>query len=246
MVVRVESSDSSQPPLAASASSSLSSEDDLEGGSSSQDENETDIVSKFLPTQAGRPARRRSQCEKLSFRQRSELTVDDSVPTPQNHNLVPRAPLSEPAPFRRSSAMTSKSGNLPKCIQFYPSINEQPSSLHTKKLWLLAFLLVIISGAFMLLQFSQLTSLRQELLISNQHRDYMERSQATLLRQLHEREQSLDQYRQTHERMTRVNKDMTESMSKLRNDYLASAKEIERLRAVERRARSNSSDGGWD
>mmetsp|Transcript_28872 Transcript_28872/g.53310 ORF Transcript_28872/g.53310 Transcript_28872/m.53310 type:complete len:290 (+) Transcript_28872:68-937(+) len=72
----------------------------------------------------------------------------------------------------------------------------------------------------------------------------MEKSRSTLLTQLANREKSLDQYRHTHEQVTKVNHDMSESMRKLQQDHTEAVKELERLRAVEKRV--SWSEGRWE
>jgi len=63
----------------------------------------------------------------------------------------------------------------------------------------------------------------------------MEKSKTNLLAQLQQREQSLDQYRHTQAQMTKVHQDMSESMRKLQQEHASNAKELERLRSIERR-----------
>mmetsp|Transcript_30768 Transcript_30768/g.58399 ORF Transcript_30768/g.58399 Transcript_30768/m.58399 type:complete len:91 (-) Transcript_30768:1022-1294(-) len=63
----------------------------------------------------------------------------------------------------------------------------------------------------------------------------MEATRSSLLTQLADREQSLDQFRHTHERMSKLNRDMSASFSKLQMDYITSTKELERLNGVEER-----------
>eukprot|EP00584_Thalassiosira_punctigera_P001056 CAMPEP_0172539290 /NCGR_PEP_ID=MMETSP1067-20121228/10505_1 /TAXON_ID=265564 ORGANISM="Thalassiosira punctigera, Strain Tpunct2005C2" /NCGR_SAMPLE_ID=MMETSP1067 /ASSEMBLY_ACC=CAM_ASM_000444 /LENGTH=422 /DNA_ID=CAMNT_0013324947 /DNA_START=99 /DNA_END=1367 /DNA_ORIENTATION=+ len=223
MVLRVESSDTSQPPLTTSTSSSLSSDGDIEGGDSSQEENE--IVSKFTPMRAGTFARRRSQCEQLSFRQRSEPITTDA----------------EPTAFRRWS------GGLPKSIQFCPPNNGQQdgsASSCRRKYHPLVLIALVSLGALAILQQLQLSALRSELQITNQHREYMERTRSNLLKQLATREQSLDQYKHTHEQMAEVNNDMSESVKRLKADYEASVEELDRLRGVSKRV--IWSEGRWN
>lgn len=222
MVIRVETGDCTEPTLSASSASSSSigsSDYDLEGGYSSQEDNGTHIVSKVIPTQAGKMARRRSQCEQLSFRQRSVPSIDEP----------------QPAAFRRWSTITTSNRlDLPKNIQFSSSATEDKSP-HSRIYYLLALLLVTVISAFIYLQHAEISSLRQELQITKQHREYMEREKKNILVQVQAREQSLDQMRHTHEKMTKVNQNMSKSMAKLRLDYIANSKELERLRPVERR-----------
>eukprot|EP00584_Thalassiosira_punctigera_P004853 CAMPEP_0172528128 /NCGR_PEP_ID=MMETSP1067-20121228/2614_1 /TAXON_ID=265564 ORGANISM="Thalassiosira punctigera, Strain Tpunct2005C2" /NCGR_SAMPLE_ID=MMETSP1067 /ASSEMBLY_ACC=CAM_ASM_000444 /LENGTH=426 /DNA_ID=CAMNT_0013311991 /DNA_START=47 /DNA_END=1327 /DNA_ORIENTATION=- len=232
--VRAESGDSSPPPLATSVSSSpsISSHDDVEGGSSSQDENE--IVEKSIPVREGIATRRRSQCEQLSFRQRSE--------PPQ------------PTGFRRWSTMMSLSsygyGDLSKSIQLCPpSVNSEEQSgssfpSHSRKYHPLILIALIGLGALAMVQRAQITSLHNELIITKQQRDYMDQTRSNLLKQLATREQSLEQYRHTHEKMMQLNNDMSASIKNLKFDYKRSVEELDRLRGVEKRV--SWSEGRWN
>mmetsp|Transcript_1609 Transcript_1609/g.3522 ORF Transcript_1609/g.3522 Transcript_1609/m.3522 type:complete len:293 (-) Transcript_1609:704-1582(-) len=248
MVPQVESDNCITKPAQLTASSSQSSSssddenDDIEVGYNSSQEdnnnkhhnnNNNNILSKFIPTEAGRMARRRSQCEQLSFRQRS--SVFSKIHNNDDHQ--------QSVPV------------LPKNIQFDPFLisnnaeeenSSSSSSSHSKQyhhlspaLFLLLFISIIsISSIFIIIiyhQQTELNSLRQELQITNQHRLVMEHAQNTLRTQLHDREASLTRYRHTHERMSKLNRDMSVSFSKLQQDYVSTAKELERLRVVEKR-----------
>eukprot|EP00580_Thalassiosira_gravida_P017570 CAMPEP_0201663588 /NCGR_PEP_ID=MMETSP0494-20130426/5330_1 /ASSEMBLY_ACC=CAM_ASM_000839 /TAXON_ID=420259 /ORGANISM="Thalassiosira gravida, Strain GMp14c1" /LENGTH=271 /DNA_ID=CAMNT_0048142207 /DNA_START=86 /DNA_END=902 /DNA_ORIENTATION=- len=244
MVLQVESDDRITKPALSTASSSQSSGslcssndddndddiDDIEVGYNSSHEDNNDkhhihILSKFIPTEAGRMARRRSQCEQLSFRQRSSSEVSKI----QNDDQRPVVAV------------------LPKNIQFNPFIisnndeeenssSSSSSSSHSKQYHLPPLLLLLfigISSTFITTNGTKL--LRQELQITNQHRLHMEATRSSLLTQLADREQSLDQFRHTHERMSKLNRDMSASFSKLQMDYITSTKELERLNGVEER-----------
>jgi len=253
--------------MAAASSLSSSSEDDLEeGGYSSQEEqqqqcgdhNHKEIIaaSKFIPMRAGKPARRRSQCERL--RQRSEPpSLDHRGQQKQKRRA---APTSHPVSFRRwSTLVTSNNGELPKTIQFYPpssnnNDDESSSSSYSKKLLLLgsnhpmllpAIAMALLCSLFLLAsQQIELNALRKELEITNQHRLYMERSRATALQQVSQRNDALEQYKHTQQQMTKINHDLSESMAKLRQEQSDVVEELGRLRAVEKRV--NWTEGRWD
>mmetsp|Transcript_24721 Transcript_24721/g.59596 ORF Transcript_24721/g.59596 Transcript_24721/m.59596 type:complete len:222 (-) Transcript_24721:125-790(-) len=201
-------------PALATASSSLASVEDLEGGDSSQDDNvgnerhDVAMVSKFVPMISGRMPRRLSQCDQLFFRKRKQRPAGES---PES--------VTQPAAFRRWSTLASSNGDLPKTIQF--SLSDQNSSPRQQRR---SPLLVIASVALLALtgtvfvQQSQISALNEELKITNQHRRYLEKSQGNLVSQLEARESLLNQYRHTHAQMTKVNRDMSSRMTKLRRE----------------------------
>lgn len=248
---------------ATSANSSLSSscvddENDIEGGgyASPQEgniENSADMhinitSSKFIPMRAGKMARRRSQCEQLSFRPQTQRASSELVTS--------SSMLLDGCEKRRSSLATptnllipssSSQYQLPKTIQFYPSAidhhhhhysnSKKQSSSRSPTLLVPTIILLIALFTITLFQQHTLTTLRSELQITNQHRTYMIQSQSNLLRQLQERESSMEQLKHSHDVMNKINLDMSGSVERLKEEI----KELKKEREVEERLRSSSS-----
>lgn len=251
MVLRVNSDQSSTAlhnALPSTSSSSLcsssGSDSDLECGYSSQDDNYSSssshheqIISKFIPSHSGTMApRRRSQCEQLTFRQRSEPLIKES-----GRRIPP-----QPAAFRRwSTLVTSSNGDLPKTVQFSPTDAVNSSSQSNRQrsplLILATLMLAILATILTCTQQSQINSLKSELTITNSHRAYLEKSQSSLLSQLNQREASLNQFKHTHTQMTKVNHDMGVTMTKLREGHTRDVMELKRLRSAAAASASRSS-----
>mmetsp|Transcript_39689 Transcript_39689/g.85609 ORF Transcript_39689/g.85609 Transcript_39689/m.85609 type:complete len:490 (-) Transcript_39689:71-1540(-) len=252
-------------------SSDVDDDDDIEGGHSSQEDNDKHRIhshsKKFVTSEAGvmsRRRRRRAQSEQPSFRQTSlspTTTPIDSgkrSPTPKRQcpsSSQAQVPLLESPSSGRWSTLTTLDN-----IQFCPPatkpqhyqnnssfFSSSSFAAHGHKKYHPLALLTIVSTLLvgcMIRQQMELSSLRQELLITNQHRLHMEQTRSSLLTQLDDREKSLDQYHYTHEQMKKVKADMSERMRRLRVDYDSSVEELERLHVVKKRL--DWSESRWE
>mmetsp|Transcript_8360 Transcript_8360/g.18733 ORF Transcript_8360/g.18733 Transcript_8360/m.18733 type:complete len:255 (-) Transcript_8360:297-1061(-) len=254
MVLRVNSDYSSSSistptpnALPTTATSSLCSDSDLECGDSSQDdEHDVEIISKYIPSHGKTAPRRRSQCEQLSFRQRSKPSIIHQQQQRGDGSSSRMRIPPQPAAFRRwSTLVTSSNGDLPKTIQFSPtdglsSSNSSHSNKRSPLLILATLALLAFLSILAINQRSQITALQSQLEITNDHRQYLEKSQSNLLSQLNQREASLSRYKHTHAQMTKVNQDMGMTMTKLREDHTRDIQELKRLRSVAAAASSSN------
>ena len=117
---------------------------------------------------------------------------------------------------------------LPKSIQLYPpsskstpssngSINAKHRSL--RLIALASTFLSIVSFIIISSQQAEISALRSQLEITNQHRASLYESHASVETRLHTAERSLEEYQVAQRRLSQVNHDMRRDMNRLRGEY---------------------------
>jgi len=146
-----------------------------------------------------------------------------------------QSPTSQPAP-----KVIAVDGSLPNTIQFYPiedveACYDKPSQstaskinlttyFSIKQLLIIPFLMIV---AVVIIQNNKVSSLQSELTLSVASRDHLQKTHGTLISELHK-------YKDTHEKMKKVNDDLSSHMKQLREDYLESQTELHKLYKTEK------------
>jgi chromosome segregation ATPase len=81
--------------------------------------------------------------------------------------------------------------------------------------------------AVVIIQNNKMSSLQSELTLSVASRDHLQKTHGTLISELHK-------YKDTHEKMKKVNDDLSSHMKQLREDYLESQTELHKLYKTEK------------
>ena len=155
------------------------------------------------------------------------------------------SPTPQPTTFGRSDSPTIVDKSLPNTIQFYPEEDVEaaccrnspesestalPKNFNLKSYFTVKHLLIIsilLTFGFVLILHNDLTSLKSELNLSIASRDHLQKSQGTLITELHK-------YKDTHEKMKNVNNDLTSHLKTLRAEHVEGQKELEKFRNVEK------------
>mmetsp|Transcript_17165 Transcript_17165/g.29040 ORF Transcript_17165/g.29040 Transcript_17165/m.29040 type:complete len:530 (+) Transcript_17165:163-1752(+) len=153
----------------------------------------------------------------------SRRASDRKSPTPQG------APMA-----------TAVDGSPPKTIQFYPiedieACCDKPTQSATpefnlttyvsiKQLLIIPIMLIV---GLVIIQNNKVTSLQSELTLSVASRDHLQKTYGTLITELHK-------YKDTHEKMKQVNNDLSSHTKNLREEYLVTQSELDKLRKTEK------------
>lgn len=146
---------------------------------------------------------------------------------------------------RLSGAITSCSSNggdsdcPPRSIQLYPpsspksstpsnGINAKQRSL--RLITLATTLISIVLFVVMASQQAEISALRDQLEITNQHRISLYESHASVETRLHTAERSLEEYQVAQRRLSQVNHDMRRDMNTLRAEYAKLMSEVDTKR----------------
>lgn len=151
------------------------------------------------------------------------------------HSSFRKSPTSQAAP-----KATAVEGSLPETIQFYPiedieACCDKPTRSATsesklttyfsiKQLVIIPILLIV---GLAVIQNYKVSSLQSELTLSIASRDHLQKTYGTLITELHK-------YKETHEKMKQVNNDLSSHTKKLREDYLVTQTELDKLRKTEK------------
>lgn len=153
----------------------------------------------------------------------SRRASDRKSPTPQG------APMT-----------TAVDGSPPKTIQFYPiedieACCDKPTQSATpefnlttyvsiKQLLVIPIMLIV---GLVIIQNNKVSSLQSELTLSVASRDHLQKTYGTLITELHK-------YKDTHEKMKQVNNDLSSHTKNLREEYLVTQSELDKLRKTEK------------
>lgn len=146
-----------------------------------------------------------------------------------------KSPTTQAAP-----KATTIDRSLPETIQFYPiedieACCEKPTRSATsefklttyftiKQLLIIPILLIV---GLAVVQNYKMSSLKAQLTLSVASRDHLQKTYGTLVTELHK-------YKDTHEKMKQVNTDLSSHTKKLREDYLVTQSELDKLRKTEK------------
>lgn len=152
------------------------------------------------------------------------------------------SPSSPPAATSRSNSPTIADGSaLLNTSQNYPveedveacSPSEPkalPKKFRLKRFFRIKHLLIIpilLTIGYVVIQYYKVTSLQSELNLSIASRDHLQKSQGTLITELHK-------YKDTHEKMKKVNNDLSSHLKKLREEHVEGQKELDKFRNAEK------------
>lgn len=147
------------------------------------------------------------------------------------------SPSSQPAATSRSNSPTIADGseNYPveEDVEACCSTSEPkalPTKFRLKRFFRIKHLLVIpilLTIGYVVIQYYKVTSLQSELNLSIASRDHLQKSQGTLITELHK-------YKDTHEKMKKVNNDLSSHLKKLRAEHVEGQKELDKFRNAEK------------
>ena len=148
---------------------------------------------------------------------------------------IRKSPTTQPTP-----KATAVDGSLPNTIQFYPIEDiEACCDKHTqstaqkfklttyfslKQLVIISILLIV---GLVIIQNNKMSSLESELTLTVASRDHLQKTHGTLITELHK-------YKDTHEKMKKVNTDLSSHMKKLREEYVETQTDLDKLNKTEK------------
>lgn len=145
------------------------------------------------------------------------------------------------SPTTQAATKIAVEGSLPETIQFHPiedieACCDKPTTrptnpevnlstfFSTKNFLIIPFLFMV---GLVIIQNNNVSSLRSELTLSVASRDHLQKSYGTLITEL-------NKYKDTHEQMKQVNDDLASHTRKLREEYLVTKTELDKLRKTEK------------
>jgi hypothetical protein len=226
-------------PLRNQSSSSASTDDDndfmkrLTSINSADPEEKSTRLKSIDRLEQGLPVSRSNSPTTTSNKEKFLQNLRSSMSS--RRSSIRTSPTSQPAP-----KATAVDGSLPNTIQFCPiedveACYDKPTQSATpnfnfttffsiKQLLIIPFLLIF---GLVIIQNNKVSSLQSELTLSVASRDHLQKTHGTLITELHK-------YKDTHEKMKKVNNDLSSHMKKLREDYVEAQTELDKLNKTEK------------
>jgi hypothetical protein len=239
MALSLDTEDYQSLPTLVTAS--LASADDIEeGGYSSHEDDDVSQTIKPKLVSLGTFTRRLSQCEQL--RRRDGLVASSPAQVANESSSKKRriqiAPSTAgvadlPSHYRRQSysATSTTPSFLPRTIQIRSHPDDSWLSLASRtksKLstaTLVLSLLLLAAAIVLTIQCTNVSSLQRELDELHSIRRNLQESHVQILQELHTSSESLNKFKDTHEKMKMVNYDMSTHMKRMKEEFEETHKE---------------------